>query len=284
MQNPLDSPLFQSSVAPFATGMLVALLLGLHPRARFLQGLAVMAGLAVTAGLSLGLEFEPLTSTRKILLCSLILPWVGLAFATGRVSALVEAVVLALLLFAAALWVAAPVLGRADGWVLVAVAARVGLFAAATGALLVWFGRRDSLRQGSAALALAVNLGLAALIAASALYGQLALGTAAALAGVLAARLLVWRRWPAVQRASLGSLAVFAAAVPLGLVGGAATVYARLPSLALPFLLLAPVVVALPLARDWRPLPRLALLSLLALLASAPAVVIAWYSAGAVGF
>ncbi len=282
----LAHPLFQALLAPFLTGLLVAVLASMRPGARCLQGLAILAGVGVAAWLSVGLEFEPLTSTRKIVLCSLTLPWVALIFVRGRWPRFAEAAVLSGLLALAALWVTAPVLGRQEGLAMMATGARVALFAAGIGAALVWFGRQDMVRQGSGVLALALSLGLAALIAASALYGQLAIAVAASTAGLLLVRMLAKRWWPVAGAGSqgLGSLAIFAAAVPLGLVGGAATVYAQLPPSALLFLLLPPVVVALPLATSFRPVLRLSILTALALLAAAPAIAIAWYSAGVATF
>ncbi|NOX75711.1 MAG: hypothetical protein GXP17_03660 [Gammaproteobacteria bacterium] len=282
----LDHPLFQALLAPFLAGLLVAMLMAMRPGTRSLQGLAILVGVGVTAWLSIGLEFEPLTSTRKIVLCSLTLPWVALVFARGRWPRFVEAVVLSGLLALAALWVVAPVLGRQEGVTMFATGARVALFAAAISVLLVWFSRQDRVRQGSGVLALALSLGLAALTAASALYAQLAIAVAASTVGLLLVRMLSQRWWPVMEaeRQGLGSLAVFSAAVPLGLVGGAATVYAQLPPSALLFLLLPPVVAALPLAAGFRPVLRLSILTVLALLAAAPAIAIAWYSAGAVVF
>jgi hypothetical protein len=76
MQALLAHPAFQAAVAPF----LVTLVLALFLRRWGLvwQGLALIAGLLVTVWLTTGLSLQPLTSTRKIILCSLGLPFLAL--------------------------------------------------------------------------------------------------------------------------------------------------------------------------------------------------------------
>lgn len=234
----------------------------------------MLAGIAVAVTLITGLNFQPLTSTRKIILCSLVLPFIVLIL---RRPAADRAIFLALVMAAAALWVVWPVLIRQpglEGWL---IGGRVALFAAVVAVGLMWPGHDDWQRQGGGVLGLGLGVGATALVAASALYGQLGFAVVAAAGGLLLVRLL--RPSPG----GLGDSALFAAAVPLGLIGGAATVYAQLPGLVLFLLAAVPVCAAIPMPGR-NPWLRLGGSTLLALIPVLPAVWLTWQEAGAVSF
>jgi hypothetical protein len=268
----LTHPAFQSAAAPLLGSLVAALMLR---RAGFVwQGFAVLVGMTVAVMLITGLNLQPLTSTRKIVLCSLVLPFAALIL---RRSTIDRVVFLALTMAATAVWVVWPVLMRQPGLEAWLIGGRVGLFAAAVGAGLVWFGHNDWRHQGGAMLGLGLGVGATVLVAASALYGQLGFAVAAATGGLLLVRL----RQP--SPGGLGDPALFAAAVPLGLIGGAATVYAQLPSLVLLLLAAVPICAAIPVPGR-NPWLRLGGSSLLALVPVVPAVWLTWQEVGAVNF
>ena len=276
MQDLLADPAVQAAVAPLVSSLVVALIL--RRAGNLWQGLAVVAGVLVAVLLITGLNFQPLTSTRKIILCSLILPFAAVPLYLMKCPAIYRRLFLSVAMACAAVWVVWPVLGRQEGLELWLTGGRVALFAAAIGGLN-WLDKVDVPRQGGVMLALALGVGASVLIAASALYGQLAFAVSAAVGGLLLVVLLE----PSIKilgsnkmRSGLGDLSLFAVAIPLGLIGGAATVYAQLPGAALVFLALIPVVAVIPVFRQLNPWISTTLMTLSGLVLAAPALWLAW--------
>ena len=285
MQDLLAHPAFQSAVAPLISSLMLALLL--HRAGNLWQGLAIMGGVLVAILLIIGLNFQPLTSTRKIILCSLVLPFAAVPLFRMKCSVFARTLLLSIALAAAAIWVAWPVLGRQEGLALWLTGGRVAVFAAAIGAGMSWINRVDVPRQGGIMLALGVGVGASAFIAASALYAQLAFAVAAAVGGLLLVCLLE----PKIKifgsdkiRSGLGGVSLFAVAVPLGLIGGAGTVYAKLPEAALVFLALIPVVAIFPFFGQFNPWIRTTLTTLSGLILAGPAFWLAWSAAETTGY
>ncbi len=279
MQDLFAHPAFQSAVAPLISGLVVAILL--HRAGNLWQGLAVVCGVFVAVLLITGFNFQPLTSTRKIILCSLVLPLAAVPLFLAKCPVICRVLFLSLAMACAAVWVAWPVLGRQEGLELWLTGGKVALFAAAIGSMS-WLDRVDVPRQGGVMLALSLGVGASAVIAASALYGQLAFAVSAAVGGLLLVALLE----PSIRifgsdkvRSGLGSLSLFAVAVPMGLVGGAATVYAQLPGVALIFLAMVPAVAAIPVFRQFNPWISTTLTTLSGLIVAAPALWLAWRAA-----
>ena len=280
MQDLLAHPAVQSAVAPLICSFVVALTL--HRAGNLWQGLAIVTGLFVAVLLITGLSFQPLTSTRKIILCSLMLPFAAVPLFQMKCSFFVRTLLLSTGMACAALWVAWPVLGRQEGLDLWLTGGRVALFAAAIGACMSWLDRVSVPSQAGAMLALSIGVGASAFIAASALYGQLAFAVSAAVGGLLLVILLA----PKIKilgsdqmRSGLGGLSLYAVAVPLGLIGGAATVYAQLPDVALISLVLIPGVAAIPLFRRFNPWISTTLITLSGLILAGPAFWLAWQAA-----
>ncbi len=278
MQDLLADPAVQAAVAPLVSSLVVALIL--RRAGNLWQGLAVVAGVLVAVLLITGLNFQPLTSTRKIILCSLVLPFAAVPLYLMKCPAIYRRLFLSVAMACAAVWVVWPVLGRQEGLELWLTGGRVALFAAAIGGLN-WLDKVDVPRQGGVMLALALGVGASVLIAASALYGQLAFAVSAAVGGLLLVVLLE----PSIKilgsdkmRSGLGGLSLFAVAIPLGLIGGAATVYAQLPGAALIFLALIPAVAAIPVFRQFNPWISTTLMTLSGLVLAAPALWLAWGS------
>lgn len=288
MQDILTHPGFQSAVAPLVCGLLVALVLR-----RFgvmWQGLAVVVGLFVTVWLTVGLSFQPLTSTRKIILASLLLPFLSFLPVHFSGHPVRKSLVLALLTTVVALWVIWPALARQEGLDAWLMASRVAVFAAMVAGLLGWVGRDDMAKEGGALLALGIGTGVSAFIGASALYGQLAFSVAASLGGlVLVLLLFPSKKVPSLQdpARSIGCFSLFAAAIPLAVIAGASTVYAKLPATALLFLVLVPLFAGIPLDRKlnlhnlWL---RGSLATVLGLLPAFIAIWLAWSTSEPMGY
>lgn len=242
MQDILSHPAFQSAVAPLACGLVIAFLLR-----RFgvmWQGLAIIVGLFVAVWLTVGLSFQPLTSTRKIILSSLLLPFFSFLLVRFSCPTGGRALVLSLLTAVIALWVVWPVLARQESMEVWVTGGKVAVYAALVTGLLGWLSRGDIAKEGGALLALGIGTGMTTFIGASALYGQLAFAVTAALGGLLLVLLVLPEEKTVVT--GIGSLCLFAVSIPLAVIGGAATVYAKLPAMALIFLALIPLFAAIP--------------------------------------
>ncbi len=287
MQDLLAHPAFQSALAPLIGSFVVALVL--HRAGNFWQGMAVVAGIFVAILLITGLSFQPLTSTRKIILCTLVLPFLAVPLSRMNCSIIFQALLLSIAMACAALWVTWPVLGRLEGLALWSTGTRVALFAAAIGAGMGWLEKADVPRQGGVMLALGMGVGASALLAASALYGQLAFAVSAAVGGLLLVVLLepgIKTLGSDTMRSGLGGLSLFAVAVPLGLIGGAATVYAQLPITALIFLALIPSVTIVQdrLIRPNHPWMSIIMTTMTGLIMALPALWLAWRTAETAGY
>ncbi len=173
----LSNPAVQAGAAPFIAGLVVALAL----RPLRLSGLAVTAAFAACMYLVSGIQFSPLTATRKLLVLALAAPVIGIlvdfAFKPTRLGSALIAIAAAL----GAWWAFGPVLQQRPGmeaWlgiasVAVATAFAVGFSQAALAG--------DGVRAGAAALAYGIGTGVAAIFSASIAYGSygLALGAGA---------------------------------------------------------------------------------------------------------
>ena len=275
MQDFLMTPEAQSSLLPLVFAFILGLIL-IRLGERCL-GFAVIGGFLLTVLLTVGLEFQPLTSTRKIILCSLLLPLLALLIDWLGQRPLVRIAVLMSVLAVAAIWVVWPVLIRLEGMEVLLLGARVALYAAGIGGVILWLNRGLSYRESGALMALGIGTGACALVAASGLYAQLSFAVAAAIGGALLVLLLSKS-----SVKSLGSLSLFAAAVPLALLGGASSVFAKLPPAALGFLFLIPVFAAIPLNKHGNLWLRTAVSGILGLFPAVPAIWITWKAAGPV--
>ncbi|VAX03782.1 hypothetical protein MNBD_GAMMA20-511 [hydrothermal vent metagenome] len=271
-------PPVQSGLAPFVVSLVLATALWRAP-ARW-QGLTIVGALLLAVLLIIGPTLTPLTSTRKIVIASLSLPMMALVLDVVALRWRTKVGIVILAAVFALLWVLWPVLLRRELGDAVLLAGGLALYVLV---VLMAFARLSSCcaRLTGAALCFAVATGVAAIMAASALYGQLAFALAAAIAGLAAVRL--WRcGWgEADVDACFGLAGVMAVAVPLALLGAAASVYARLPLMALPLLALSPLLALVPFAVRWPAWLRVVIAGLLTLPASAAAIYLTWLAAGA---
>ena len=98
---------------------------------------------------------------------------------------------------------------------------------------------------------------------------------------LLAALILHKREQPI---AGLHAMTLLAAAVPLGLLGAAASIYAKLPAVALLFLACVPFIVRLPVITLPNPWLRLMLTTLQGAIPLVPALWLTWRAAGPISF
>lgn len=296
MQDLLTHPAIQSAVVPFVTALAIMLLL--RKRGDVAFGLAIIGGFCATVTMTMGLDFQPLSSTRKIVLVSLGLPfllpllallWQKTSIIGERWQADISIGVPTLLLVSAINWVIWPVLSRqevSEAWLLVVQgSAYVGFVGAAFLFIASLKRPEKSMAQGLGALSLGLGTAVTSMIAASALYAQLAFSVVAAVAATVGS---VWLmrlfRQPSTTAqygvGYLGPFGLFAAVVSLALIGASATVYAQLPVLVLLCLAAIPVLAGWSPINVQRPWQRLLVTSLLALLPVVPAVWLAWRAAG----
>ena len=272
MQELLNHPAVQAGLAPFLAALVAAELFQ-RPR---LSGLAIIAGFAATVYLVSDFNFEPLTSSRKIVLSGLIGTLLALLIDILRIRWFGS--LLPVIGGAAAIWTAQRILQQQEPPLVL----QWGAACAAYAGLLIWgmdkLLEKEPIRAPIAAIALGFGTGAAALVGASALLGQfgLALGSAAA------AHLLI--QMFTKQTLSTGRVFTFPLALIAGLTGCIAVLSARLPWYVL-FIL-----VAIPPATRLVPLPgnsiriKSLMVLMLTLTFAAGSVYLTWRSAGDVPF
>lgn len=271
LQELINHPAVQAGFAPFLVALITALLL----QRLKLSGLAVIAGFAITIYLASSFSFEPLTSSRKIVLAGLIAA--AIAIPLSLLQARWTSYLLATFGGMTAVWAAYGILLHQETqalWLW-------GSGCAAYAAFLVWGMDRLAqypLRAAGAATALGIGTGAAALIGASALLGQFGLAIGSAAAAHLLIQMITNRALPTGRVFSL-PLALIA-----GLTGILAVLGARLPWYALI------ILAGIPLAARLVPLPgnsvriQSLLLVLLTFAIAGGAVYFTWRAAGDVPF
>lgn len=234
----LSNPAVQSSVAPFLAGLLVAgLLFPLR-----LGGLAAAAGFFATVYLVGDFTLESLDSKRRLVLVAAAAPVLGviidLAFKPTRASGPVLGAVFA----AAGGWVFVNLLKQKAGVDLALHAAGLAAFVIWTVAFSVAL-RADALRAGAAGLGLGLGAGVSAVLGASALLGQYAMGLGAGCGAFLLLAMIVG------PRVAPGTSLTLTAGVVASLVAVGAVLTGQLAWYALVAMALVPVAVRLPLPR-----------------------------------
>lgn len=270
MEDLFANPLVQSAVVPFTVALVVALIL--RPVGRIAAGAGFAAAFAASAWLVMGLQFTPLTSTRKLVLAGGVAVLVGLALDAFLRWRWARVGLLAAGGAAAALWLAWPRLMRLDG-------AEMWLMAIPAGAYAAWLvASMDTLRERPeaqivAVLSAALGTAVAAVLGASAMLGQLG-GAVAAAAGAYALLFAIRGAWRP------GAILYVPAATLVATVGLSAVIFARLPWYALVPLALIPVLAHLPLPARGS-LVRLLVAALYTLPAAAATIALTWRETGA---
>lgn len=272
MQELLNHPAVQAGLAPFLAALITA---ELFQRIK-LSGLAIIAGFSVAVYLASNFTIEPLTAVRKIVLLGLISA--ALALLLSLLQARWLAWLVAIAGGAAAVWTVQRILQQQAPQT----ALLWGTGCAAYVAMLVWsmdrLSAEEPLRAASAATALGIGTGGAALVGASALLGQFGLALGSAAGAHLLIQMISNKPLPA------GRVFTLPSALIAGLAGCVATLSAQLPWYVLPLL------AAIPLAAWLMPLPRksvrlqILLLSILAFAFAGGAIYMTWRIAGDVPF
>lgn len=271
LQELLNHPAVQAGVAPFLAALITA---ELFQRIK-LSGLAIIAGFAITIYLASDFTIEPLTAARKIVLLGLISAALGLLLSLIRLSWF--SWLLPVIGGAAAVWTVQRVLQQQDSQVILL----WGAGCAAYVAVLVWGMDKlehESPRAASAATALGIGTGGAALVGASALLGQFGLALGAAAAAHLLIQMITNQTLPT-GRAFTLPLALIA-----GLTGCVAVLSAQLPWYALGMLACIPIVAWLTPMPNQSIRIQILLLSLMTFAFAGGAIYLAWRVAGDVPF
>jgi hypothetical protein len=272
LQALLNHPAVQAGLAPFLVALITA---ELFQRMK-LSGLAIIAGFAITVYLASDFTIEPLTASRKIVLLGLLSAL--LALLLNLLPLRWFSYLLPIFGGAAAIWTVQRVLQQHPPQI----ALLWGAGCAAFVAVLMWgmdqLSDKEPLRAASAATALGIGTGGAALVGASAMLGQfgLALGSAAG------AHLLI--QMISNQPLPTGRTFTLPLAVIAGLTGCVAVLSAKLPWYALP------ILAAIPFVAWLVPLPKMSvrvqslLLTILTFAFVGGAIYVTWRVAGDVPF
>lgn len=271
MQALLDPPAVQAGLAPFMVALVTAELF----RRIKLSGLAIIAGFVVTIYLVSDFTFDPLTSSRKIVLLGLISASLGLLLSLIRLPWF--SFVLPILGGAAAIWTAQGILQNQEAQV----ALLWGAGCASYVAILVWgmdMLENESPRAIGAATSLGIGTGGTALVGTSALLGQFGLALGSAAAALLLIQMISNQVLPT-GRAFTLPLATIA-----GLTGCVAVLSAELPWYALLILACIPIVARMVRLPNRSVQIQSLLLTLLTLALAVCAIYITWRETGYIPF
>ena len=235
----LANPAVQAGVAPF----LVALVLSVALWPLRLGGLAIIAAFVICTYLVTGIQFTPLTATRKVLLVALVAAALGPLIDFARRPNRAGVGLIALVAGGAALWAFWPVIAQKTGfqvWLL-------GGTAAVAIVLLIGLSlprlSDDGVRAGAAGLALGLGTGASAIVAGSLSYGLFGIAIGAGAGGFLLPQMLRGKK------SAAGATFVLPAMVACGLVAAGAMFLAQLPWFCVLILALVPATAWLPGAK-----------------------------------
>lgn len=263
MHELLQNPAVQAGIIPFGAALILGLIV--HRLGWYWAGLALMAGFVATVYVVAGFQFQPWTSTRKIIALGLGAGGLGLLLDMYPWSRRWLPVVLFILAGAAVLWVGWPVLKRREGMELWSLGIGSVLFSGWCTVTMESL-RSKPVQASSAVVAMGFGTGAVVLLGASALLGQLGISLGAA-AGAL------WLLVALSRKTQLGSTAMLPAGLLCALIGIGGHVYAKAPWYSLALLALVPVCVRVPPPVQWS---RWLQLFVPIILASAPAAIAVW--------
>jgi hypothetical protein len=270
MQFWLEHPAVQAGVLPF----FVALALVLALRRTALAWLAPTAAYATTIAVTTGFAFTPLTASRKVLLLALIAPLAGWILERGVGRGRRTEVLLALGAGLLSVWAFYSVLAQRELPVAVLRGAGVALFVAANCWLVARL-REDAPAASAAGLGLGLAAGISALLSASIGYFGAGIALAAGSGALLAVQFTIGGlRRP-------GMLAASGIGLSSALFGAGTLMLAQLPWYALAAMLVVPAAASVPLPARLGERARIAVRTLVAVLAASLSVFAAWVAARA---
>jgi hypothetical protein len=264
----LSNPAVQGGIAPFVAGLVVAL--ALQPFR--LGGLAIIAAFLTCVYFVSGLQFTPLTATRKIVLLSIAAPVIGWAVDHAFKATRPAIALLGMAVAVAVLWVFWSVIAgkpAPEAWLL-------GVTAALSVAFMVAFAQtqlaQDGVRAGAAALAVGLGVGIAAIFSASASYGLYGISLAAGAGAFLLPQMVRGKKGFA------GSTFTLPAMLVGGLVAAGTMVLAKLPWYSMLMLALVPLGARLPVPQRAPVWGQAVLCSLYSFIIAGAACALAWPS------
>jgi len=205
-----------------------------------LGGFAIIAAFLVCMHLVTGIQFAPLTATRKIVVVAIAAAAIGPLLDFALKPTRIGIALIAAGAAGGALWAFWPVILQKPGmhpWLL-------GGSAAVALALMVGFAQTqlsgDAIRAGAAALAVGLGAGIAAIFSASLSYGLYGLALGAGAGGFLLPQMIRGKK------AAAGATFTVPAMLIGGLVAVGAMMLAQLPWYSVLILALVPVAVRLP--------------------------------------
>lgn len=218
MQDLLLLPEVQSGVLPLLVALIAGLIL--RPLGGVWSGLAAIIAFYLSASLIEGIQFSPLTSTRKILLAGLFALLLGILIDLIQLNRRMVIPLSILAAVAAALWVIWPVLQRQQGNELWLMAGGAVLYMAWLGG---WAGYlyQQSTRTLSFTWILALATGVTAIFGASVKLGQLGVALAAATGAFCLLHVIS-------EKFKSSALFCIPAFVLIGLLGLSGVIYAKI--------------------------------------------------------
>lgn len=240
METLFAHPAIQSGVAPFIFSLLVA---GLFYRFQLVAGLSITVGFAVSVYLATGFAFDPLTSTRKIILLVLLSPIMGVLLCYLNTSSKVILQLFSLIGGLAILWILWPVVSRNPTDMILPVLGYM-IYAGWMVNIFIRLSETTSIASGTASMSTGFAVGISALVGSSALLGQMGLSLGAAGAAFLLVQLLANRD------SGPGYTISFSSGLIAALVLPAAVVYAKVPWIVLPIVAIVPVIAFYPFEDD----------------------------------
>jgi len=236
MQELLNNPVFQAAIAPF----MIALISGwlLNAVGTRLTGIIIVLGFYLGAVLIMGIQLQPLTSTRKILIIGLVALFIGWLLDRYRLKRPLNIALLSTLGITAALWIAWPLISRKtgmDAWLPAFSGALYASWLLNSTTKLI----SHNTRAASTLFSLALATSIAALFSASALLAQLT----GALAAATGAYLLLNLFYPQ-QKA--GAIMMVPATTLCALLAFSALIYAKLPWQCLIIMAFIPLTTRIP--------------------------------------
>ena len=271
MNELLNNPAIQSGILPFVIAL--AGLVILRPLGWYWACLALVVAFYSGVYVTVGFQFTPLTSTRKIYLLGMAATAIGLILDALPLARRYVITLLAMLAAASALWVLWPFLSRKEGMALWLGAIGTLVYMAWLTALV----ERNRLAQPAiyaGIFAIGIGTGLSALLGASALLGQLGSSIGAATGAFILLSLFN-------KPVAAGTSFTFPAALLSGLIGVSAVAYAQLPWYSLMMIAAIPLLLNLPLPMTLSKPKQLLIMCALTLALAIAAIGMTWQVRGA---
>lgn len=271
MDELLQDPAIRSGILPLVIAVVSGVLL--RPLGWYAVGFGFIAALVVEVGLLVGFDIvPPKANTHRVVLLGLVAAGLGVLrdAMPGRSTWWKWSMTVAGVI--GVVWVIYPVILRADTVGRATLAGGVAVFVAGI------FLAAERLRHIAIIPAvtltwLGLGTGGAALLGATALYGELGIAVGAAAGGIALVAMLG-------TIPSMGSMMLYPGLWFCSAAGIAAAVYSNLPWYSLVPLVLIPWVGTIPVPVGWSPRHKAVLLSVPMIVLAALAVFLTWYSAG----